>query len=41
VIPAALVGGLAVGVIAIANLLAVAPAVAARNTRPARLLRTT
>jgi hypothetical protein len=39
VIPFLPIGTLAVGIVAAANLLAIAPAAAARNTRPARLLR--
>lgn len=40
VIPLAPIGILASGIVAAANLLAIAPAAAARNARPARLLRT-
>ncbi len=41
VIPLAAIGTLAVGIVVVANLLAIAPAAAARNTTPARLLRAT
>ena len=41
IIPLDFVGTLVGGALIVANVIAVAPAVAARNTRPARLLRTT
>jgi hypothetical protein len=41
VVPALLIGGLAAGVIVVANFIAIAPALAATRSKPADLLRTT